>query len=87
MHPTKKETLTSIYPYIVIHFCLSLHHKGMGGTIRYSGIIIRQEYLQLQLHILFIQSDPQSKPASSQMVFSKMVILKFGQLIVFAFAR
>ena len=24
---TKKETLTSIYPYIVIHFCLSLHHK------------------------------------------------------------
>ena len=27
MHPTKKETLTSIYPYIVIHFCLSLHHK------------------------------------------------------------
>ena len=62
----------------------------MGGTIRYSGIIIRQEYLQLQLLILFIQSDPQSKPASSQMVFS-MVILKFGwpleQLIVFAFTR
>ena len=27
MHPTKKETLTSIYPYIVIHFCLNLHHK------------------------------------------------------------
>ena len=23
----KKETLTSIHPYIVIHFCLSLHHK------------------------------------------------------------
>ena len=24
---TKKKTLTSIYPYTVIHFCLSLHHK------------------------------------------------------------
>ena len=62
----------------------------MGGTIGYSGIIIKQEYLQLQSHILFTQSDPQSKPASSQMVFS-MVILKFGwplgQLIVFTFAR
>ena len=33
----------------------------MGGTIGYSGIIIKQEYLQLQLHILFVQSDPQSK--------------------------
>ena len=49
----------------------------MGETMRYSGITIRQEYLQLQLHILFIQSDPQSKPASGQMVFS-MIILKFG---------
>ena len=61
----------------------------MGGTIGYSGIIIKQEYLQLQSHILFTQSDPQSKLASSQMVFS-MVILIFGwplgQLIVFTFA-
>ena len=62
----------------------------MDGTIGYSGIIKRQEYLQLQSHILFTQSDPQSKPTSSQMVLS-MVILKFGwplgQLIVFTFAR
>ena len=30
---TKKETLTSIYPYIVIHFCLSLHHKDHKDAI------------------------------------------------------
>ena len=32
----KKETLTSIYPYIVIHFCLSLHHKDADTSSKES---------------------------------------------------